>query len=103
QLLLDIDFEEASQTALATGRITKKRIQRYKKKTNPINERRLNNFNEAMITSTSEELRNKDFYFDTCASTHMCPNAERFVSPQKCTGFVNPSSGEFMEILGKGT
>ncbi|POS82475.1 hypothetical protein EPUL_006148 [Erysiphe pulchra] len=74
-----------------------------KKKKNPVNKRRSSNLNEAMITSTSEEVKNKNFYLDTCASTHMCPYAERFVNLQKCTGFVNPSSGEFMEILGKGT
>lgn len=63
----------------------------------------LNNSNEAMITSTSEEMRYKNFYLDTCASTHMCPYSERFSNLQKCTGFVNSSSGELMEILGKGT
>ncbi|POS85107.1 hypothetical protein EPUL_004235 [Erysiphe pulchra] len=125
QRLLDIDFEETSHTALATGSLIRKKpaltrpsgirkatICSYCRKHHPnanLNHKwykclKLEEFNgKKRKNNLEKEVRNKNFYLDTCASTHMCPYAERFSNLQACTGFVNSSSGELMEVWGKGT
>lgn len=51
----------------------------------------------------NDKVRSKSFYFDTGATSHMCPFPERFESLTVCTGAVKSSSKDFMAIKGKGT
>ncbi|RKF76774.1 hypothetical protein GcM3_076024, partial [Golovinomyces cichoracearum] len=143
QHLLDIDYEEVTDTALITSSSTIKksvlsrpssifkktkdntcsyfkkhypksnlnhrlfkfeRLKEDKKKTKKdINDRQDKNIKEALMTTTSEEVRQPKFFLDACASTHMCPHIERFENLLACFGVVNSSSGESIEDLGKGT
>ncbi|KAI1001440.1 hypothetical protein K3495_g6760 [Podosphaera aphanis] len=54
------------------------------------------------ITST-DQVSTSPFYFDTCATSHMCPYPDRFEYLDQCTGFVTSSSGASMAIRGKGS
>ncbi|POS86565.1 hypothetical protein EPUL_002924, partial [Erysiphe pulchra] len=54
------------------------------------------------INETSN-VSNSPFYFDTCATSHMCPYPERFQHLSVCSGLVTSSSGASMSVKGKGT
>lgn len=53
--------------------------------------------------SNVKEVSRYPFYFDTCASSHMCPYADRFISLTPFAGTVKSSSGGLMVVKGKGT
>ena len=60
---------------------------------------------EAHVTtdSASKEVSTPFFYFDTAATSHMCPILDRFEHISLCTGSVRSSAGTTMPIKGKGT
>ncbi|KAI0993409.1 hypothetical protein K3495_g14775, partial [Podosphaera aphanis] len=59
---------------------------------------------EAHMTHRAEENVSKTlFYFDTCATAHMCPHPDRFEFIDACSGLVKSSSGGNMEVVGKGS
>ncbi|KAI0997356.1 hypothetical protein K3495_g10825 [Podosphaera aphanis] len=59
---------------------------------------------EAHMTHRAEENVSKTlFYFDTCATAHMCPHPDRLEFIDVCSGPVKSSSGGSMEVVGKGS
>lgn len=56
-----------------------------------------------MTTGSLDNVSKSNFIFDTGASAHVCPSLDRFNNISKCSGLVNTSSGEPMEVRGKGT
>lgn len=68
-------------------------------------ERETETYENQAHTTTLEnngQVRSDPFYFDTCATSHMCPFADRFESFSICTGLVRSSSGYMMKIKGRG-
>jgi hypothetical protein len=60
---------------------------------------------ESHVTTdmNDNEVRYQPFIFDTAASSHMCPNPDRFEHLSVCSGSVKSSSTESMSVKGKGT
>lgn len=56
-----------------------------------------------MMTTLDREVRQQKFFLDTCATTHICPNPERFESLSICSSHVSSSSGDKIDIHGIGT
>jgi len=50
----------------------------------------------------NSQVRQHPFYFDTGATSHMCPYPDRFESIEPCSGSVRSSSRALMTIKGKG-
>lgn len=58
-----------------------------------------------VATGNDDKVNNRSFYLDTCATSHMCPNPDRFESLSIYRGplsTVTSASGDEMPIEGKG-
>ena len=58
---------------------------------------------QAHVTTDNSEVSTTLFYFDTCASSHMCPDRSRFEHFTSRSGFVKSSGKTMMKIKGSGT
>jgi hypothetical protein len=57
---------------------------------------------EAHVTTEKQQVRTTSFYFDTACTSHMTPFPQRLQNYTICSGFVESSSKQQMEIKGKG-
>jgi len=55
------------------------------------------------VSEPHGKVSRSSFYFDTCATSHMCPDPERFEHLAICSGLVKSSSTDQMKITGKGS
>ena len=55
------------------------------------------------VSEPSGKVSRSSFYFDTCATSHMCPDPARFECLAICSGLVKSSSTDQMKITGKGS
>lgn len=55
------------------------------------------------MTTNSDQVSSKNLYLDTRATSHICSHPERFINLEICIGLVTTSSGEGMNVKGKGS
>jgi len=55
------------------------------------------------VSEPRGKVSRSSFYFDTCATSHMCPNPERFEHLTICSALVKSSSTDEMKVTGKGS
>jgi hypothetical protein len=57
---------------------------------------------EGNVTTNTQQVRTKSFYFDMACTSHMAPFPERLQNYTTCSGLVESSSKQYLQIKGKG-